>query len=102
MRFLVPSMIEMLIAADALATPSLRLLQYGAAPIHPHTTREVLKKIPQSSCCRLRPDRGSPITFLHPRGTTHCLAGHPELLESVGRAARAWSFASTMSMSGSR
>ena len=39
----VPAQIEMLLRADALALPSLRLLQYGASPIHPDTLREASK-----------------------------------------------------------
>ena len=42
----VPSVIETLLAADALAMPSMRVLAYGGSPIHPDTMRRIHATLP--------------------------------------------------------
>jgi acyl-CoA synthetase (AMP-forming)/AMP-acid ligase II len=85
----VPTMLEMLLDARALALRSLRVLQYGAAPIHPDTLRRTLAALPDVSLVNLfGQTEGSPITCL--TGDDHraiVTDGRDELLQSVGRAA---------------
>ncbi|MCW2947932.1 MAG: putative acyl-CoA synthetase, long-chain fatty acid:CoA ligase [Actinoallomurus sp.] len=84
---LVPSMIEMLLAEDALDAVGLRTLIYGAAPIRPDTLRRVLKVLPGVGLVNLfGQTEGSPITCLDPEDHVRAAAGSPELLASVGRA----------------
>jgi acyl-CoA synthetase (AMP-forming)/AMP-acid ligase II len=85
---LVPSMIEMLLAADALPLPKLRSVQYGAAPIHPDTLSAMLEALPGVSVWQFfGQTEGSPICALSPDDHRAALAGRPELLRSIGRAA---------------
>jgi acyl-CoA synthetase (AMP-forming)/AMP-acid ligase II len=84
----VPTMLELLLDAGALAFPSLRLLQYGAAPIHPETLRRTMEAAPGVDLVNLfGQTEGSPITCLgagdHRRIATE---GRVDLLGSVGRA----------------
>jgi acyl-CoA synthetase (AMP-forming)/AMP-acid ligase II len=85
----VPTMLEMLLDADALPLPALRILQYGAAPIHPDTLRRTLDALPAVGLVNLYGQtEGSPITCLGPedhRGIRD--EGREDLLLSVGRAA---------------
>jgi acyl-CoA synthetase (AMP-forming)/AMP-acid ligase II len=83
---LVPSMIEMLLAEGLLEPGTLRVLQYGAAPIHPDTLRRVLDVLPGVRLVNLfGQTEGSPITRLGP--ADHLRARRePHLLRSVGRA----------------
>ncbi|HEV7936323.1 MAG TPA: fatty acid--CoA ligase family protein [Actinomadura sp.] len=84
---LVPSMIEMLLAQDALDAVGLRTLIYGASPIRPDTLRRVLKVLPEVRLVNLfGQTEGSPITCLDPEDHLRAAAGAPELLASVGRA----------------
>jgi len=82
----VPTMLEMLLEADALALPDLRLLQYGASPIHPDTLRRVLETLPDVDLLNLYGQtEGSPITMINPEMHRRIVAeGRPELLTSVG------------------
>jgi acyl-CoA synthetase (AMP-forming)/AMP-acid ligase II len=83
---LVPSMIEMLLADDALDQVQLRTLIYGASPIRPETLALVLDKMPAVAMVNLfGQTEGSPITCLTPADHALASAGRPELLESVGR-----------------
>jgi len=83
---LVPSMIEMLLAAGALDAVPLRTLVYGASPIHPETLRRVLEVLPGVRMVNLfGQTEGSPITSLTPADHLRALNGRPELLRSVGR-----------------
>jgi acyl-CoA synthetase (AMP-forming)/AMP-acid ligase II len=83
---LVPSMLEMLLAADALGAGSLRVLQYGAAPIHPGTLRRLLEAVPGVRLVQLfGQTEGSPITCLSPEDHRRARR-EPHLLRSVGRA----------------
>jgi acyl-CoA synthetase (AMP-forming)/AMP-acid ligase II len=84
----VPTMLEVLLDAGALAFPSLRLLQYGAAPIHPDTLRRTMDAAPGVDLVNLfGQTEGSPITCLgaadHRRIASE---GRVDLLGSVGRA----------------
>ncbi|GAB2964322.1 AMP-binding protein [Amycolatopsis acidiphila] len=86
---LVPSMIEMLLTADALDTVPLRTLVYGASPIHPDTLRRVLEVLPGVRMVNLfGQTEGSPITSLTPADHLRALDGRPDLLRSVGRPVR--------------
>ena len=85
----VPTMLEVLLDAGVLALPTLRVLQYGAAPIHPATLRRVLATVPDVSLVNIYGQtEGSPITSLTPADHRRIAAeGRDDLLESVGRAA---------------
>jgi acyl-CoA synthetase (AMP-forming)/AMP-acid ligase II len=85
----VPTMLEMLLDADALALPALRILQYGAAPIHPDTLRRTLDALPAVGLVNLYGQtEGSPITCLGPEDHLRIREeGREDLLLSVGRAA---------------
>jgi acyl-CoA synthetase (AMP-forming)/AMP-acid ligase II len=84
----VPSVIETLLAADALAFPSLRVLAYGGSPIHPDTMRRVHATIPHVDLVELfGQTEGSPLTVLTAADHRAAVAGREELLNSVGRAA---------------
>jgi len=84
----VPTMIEMLLREDALALPTLPLLQYGAAPIHPETLRRAMEALPGVDFLDLYGQtEGSPITCLTPEDHVRAAAGREWLLQSVGRAA---------------
>jgi acyl-CoA synthetase (AMP-forming)/AMP-acid ligase II len=85
----VPTMLELLLDAGVLALPTLRVLQYGASPIHPDTLRRTLEALPHVRLVNLYGQtEGSPITCLsgddHGRIATE---GRLDLLASVGRAA---------------
>jgi acyl-CoA synthetase (AMP-forming)/AMP-acid ligase II len=83
---LVPSMIEMLLAADALDAVPLRTLIYGASPIHPETLRRVLSLLPGVRVVNLfGQTEGSPITCLTAEDHLRAADGRAELLHSVGR-----------------
>jgi acyl-CoA synthetase (AMP-forming)/AMP-acid ligase II len=84
----VPTMIEMLLREDALTVPTLQLLQYGAAPIHPETLRRAMEALPGVDFLDLYGQtEGSPITCLTPADHELAAAGREWLLQSVGRAA---------------
>ena len=68
--------------------PQLRSVQYGAAPIHPETLRTMLEALPGVEVWQFfGQTEGSPICALSPGDHRAALAGRPELLRSVGRAA---------------
>jgi acyl-CoA synthetase (AMP-forming)/AMP-acid ligase II len=84
----VPTMIELLLRERALALPSLRLLQYGAAPIHPETLRRAMAALPGVDFLTIYGQtEGSPITVLTPDDHRAAANGKEWLLQSVGRAA---------------
>jgi acyl-CoA synthetase (AMP-forming)/AMP-acid ligase II len=84
----VPSIIEMLLAADALRLPSLRVLAYGGSPIHPETMRRIQQTMPGVDLVELfGQTEGSPLTVLSADDHRAALAGRVEMLGSVGRAA---------------
>lgn len=84
----VPSVIETLLAADALALPSMRVLAYGGSPIHPDTMRRIQDTMPAVDLVQLfGQTEGSPLTALTADDHRKAMAGREELLRSVGRAA---------------
>ncbi len=84
----VPTMVEMLLRQDALPLRTLRVMQYGASPIHPDTLRTAMGQLPGAGFLTLYGQtEGSPITWLSPADHRLAAAGREELLASVGRAA---------------
>lgn len=84
----VPSMLEMLLEAGRLAQPRLRVLQYGGAPIRPEALRQTYRALPGVRMLNMfGQTEGSPLSVLTPQDHRDALAGRPELLLSVGRAA---------------
>ncbi len=84
----VPTMVEMLLRQDALPLRTLRVMQYGASPIHPDTLRTAMGQLPGTDFLTLYGQtEGSPITWLSPEDHRLAAAGRTELLASVGRAA---------------
>jgi acyl-CoA synthetase (AMP-forming)/AMP-acid ligase II len=82
----VPSVIEMLLAADALALPTLRMLGYGGAPMHPDTMRRIQLELPDVDCVELfGQTEGSPLTVLTAEDHRAAITGREGLLSSVGR-----------------
>jgi acyl-CoA synthetase (AMP-forming)/AMP-acid ligase II len=85
----VPTVLEMLLDADALALPDLRVLQYGASPIHPVTLQRTLDAIGSVQLVNIfGQTEGSPVSCL--TGDDHlriAREGRADLLTSVGRAA---------------
>lgn len=85
----VPTVLEILLDADALAIPTLRVLQYGASPIHPDTLRRTLAVVPDVRLVNIfGQTEGSPVACL--TGDDHrriAEEGRDDLLASVGRAA---------------
>jgi acyl-CoA synthetase (AMP-forming)/AMP-acid ligase II len=85
---LVPTMVETLLDEDALEMDTLRLLQYGAAPIHPDTLRRMMQMLPRARFGQIfGQTEGSPISCLTPADHVLAAAGRDDLLASVGRAA---------------
>ncbi len=83
---LIPTMIEMLLDADALRCESLRYLHYGGAPMRPPTIRRVLDVLPGVEVVNLYGQtEGSPLTFLSPEDHRQAIYDRPELLRSSGR-----------------
>jgi acyl-CoA synthetase (AMP-forming)/AMP-acid ligase II len=85
----VPTVLEMLLDAGVLGFDSLRVLQYGASPIHPDTLRRTLAAIPRVRLVNIYGQtEGSPITCLTPDDHDRIVRdGADHLLRSVGRAA---------------
>jgi acyl-CoA synthetase (AMP-forming)/AMP-acid ligase II len=84
----VPSVIEMLLSADALMLPSMKVFCYGGSPIHPDTMRRIQDMMPDVDFVELfGQTEGSPLTVLTPEDHRAAVAGQDELLKSVGRAA---------------
>jgi acyl-CoA synthetase (AMP-forming)/AMP-acid ligase II len=83
---LVPSMITMLLDADALHLHDLRTLIYGASPIAPATLSRVLDVLPGVGLVNIfGQTEGSPITCLTAEDHRRASAGATALLGSVGR-----------------
>jgi acyl-CoA synthetase (AMP-forming)/AMP-acid ligase II len=83
----VPSHLEMLLAARALHLDTLQRLHYGASPIHPDTLRAVLDALPGTAVEQLYGQtEGSPITLLTHADHVRGVGREPALLLSVGRA----------------
>ena len=79
---LVPTMIDLLLEAGALADAHPRVLQYGAAPMDPGTLADALKVLPDIEFVQVYGQTEvSPVTALSPADHAR-----PELLSTVGRA----------------
>ncbi|MFM2073043.1 MAG: hypothetical protein RLZZ623_3307 [Actinomycetota bacterium] len=84
---LVPTMIEMLLGADALADAAPGVLQYGAMPIHPDTLRAAMAALPATRMVQIfGQTEASPISVLGHDDHCRAIADRPDLLLSVGRA----------------
>jgi acyl-CoA synthetase (AMP-forming)/AMP-acid ligase II len=84
----VPTMVEMLLRRGALPLRTLRVMQYGASPIHPDTLSTAMAQLPGAGFLTLYGQtEGSPITWLSPEDHRLAAAGRTGLLASVGRAA---------------
>jgi acyl-CoA synthetase (AMP-forming)/AMP-acid ligase II len=84
----IPSVLEMLLAEDALHSSAIRRLAYGGAPIHPETMRRVQHVMPEIEFVNLfGQTEGSPLATLSPADHRAAISGHEHLLESVGRPA---------------
>jgi acyl-CoA synthetase (AMP-forming)/AMP-acid ligase II len=85
---LVPTMIDRLLGLGRLGDARPRVLQYGAAPIHPRTLREALAALPDAELLQVYGQTEmSPITQLTHADHLRALDHRPDLLGSVGRAA---------------
>jgi acyl-CoA synthetase (AMP-forming)/AMP-acid ligase II len=84
----VPAMLEMLLASGQAHHPALRVLQYGGAPIRAATLRATYAAMPGVRMLNMfGQTEGSPVSVLTAEDHREAVAGRPELLESVGRAA---------------
>ncbi|UGQ11249.1 fatty acid--CoA ligase family protein [Yinghuangia sp. ASG 101] len=85
---MVPSMLEMLHKAGEMRPAHWRVLQYGGAPIRPDTLRATYEAMPGVRMLNMfGQTEGSPISVLTPEDHREAVAGRPDLLLSVGRAA---------------
>jgi acyl-CoA synthetase (AMP-forming)/AMP-acid ligase II len=83
---LVPTMIEMLLDAGALADARPRVLQYGAMPIHPETLKATLVTLEGTRLLQVfGQTEASPIAFLSHDDHLRANEDRPDLLLSVGR-----------------
>lgn len=84
----VPTMIDLLLDGSALGDAAPRCLQYGGAPIHPDTLRVALDALPDTEFVQVfGQTEMTPFTCLTHADHQRALAGRPELLDTVGRAA---------------
>ena len=84
---LVPTMIEMVLAAGELTAVPMRMLVYGASPISPDTLGRVLAALPGVRLVNMfGQTEGSPITCLTAADHERAAAGEDRLLATVGRA----------------
>ena len=85
---LVPSIIEILLDADAFGLSTMEVIGYGGSPIHPNTMRRIQTVLPGVDFVNLfGQTEGSPLTVLTANDHRTAAAGREELLTSVGRAA---------------
>jgi acyl-CoA synthetase (AMP-forming)/AMP-acid ligase II len=83
---LVPTMIDILLDAGALADSQPRVLQYGASPIHPDTLTAALAELPHTRFVQIfGQTEVSPICVLGHDDHLAALDGRAELLQTVGR-----------------
>jgi acyl-CoA synthetase (AMP-forming)/AMP-acid ligase II len=86
---LVPTMIDILLAAGALADARPKVLQYGAMPIHPDTIRAAVETLPGTRLLQVfGQTEASPIAYLDHEDHLRAARDRPDLLLSVGRAVR--------------
>ncbi|MGE0878240.1 MAG: class I adenylate-forming enzyme family protein [Acidimicrobiia bacterium] len=85
----VPSMIEMLVSGGgSWFVPSLRILQYGGAAIHPDTLRGLLRDFPSLGLVGLYGQtEGTPLCVFSPADHRRAFAGEAHLFETAGRPA---------------
>jgi acyl-CoA synthetase (AMP-forming)/AMP-acid ligase II len=85
----IPTVLEMLLRQDALVLPDLKLLQYGASPIHPDTLRRVLAVMPGVDVINVYGQtEGAPLSCLSPEDHRAAADGDEILLKSIGKAVR--------------
>ena len=85
---LVPTMVELLLGSPGWRPPSLRLLQYGGAPIDPGTLAELVRAEPDLDVVALYGQtEGSPIAYLSAADHRDGADGNVEMLASAGRSA---------------
>lgn len=83
---LVPTMIDLLLDAGALADAHPRVLQYGASPIHPDTLAAALRALPHTQFIQIfGQTEVSPISCLTHQDHLLAMSGRLELLRTVGR-----------------
>ncbi|SNQ47174.1 Acyl-CoA synthetase, long-chain fatty acid:CoA ligase (fragment) [Frankia canadensis] len=83
---MIPPMIEMLLAADALPLPGLRTLTYGGSPIRPQTLARTVDVLPDVRITNLfGQTEGSPLCALTSADHDAIRAGDTDLLATVGR-----------------
>ncbi|MER7926110.1 class I adenylate-forming enzyme family protein [Streptomyces sp. NPDC096057] len=85
---MVPAMLETLLAAGQAHHGTLRVLQYGGAPVRPGTLRRTYEAMPGVRMLNMfGQTEGSPISVLTPEDHREAVAGRTDLLRSVGRPA---------------
>ncbi|MFI1034770.1 class I adenylate-forming enzyme family protein [Streptomyces sp. NPDC020951] len=85
---MVPAMLETLLSAGEARHETLRVLQYGGAPVRPGTLRRTYEAMPGVRMLNMfGQTEGSPISVLTPEDHREAIAGRTELLRSVGRPA---------------
>ena len=83
---LVPTMIDILLSAGALADVQPKALQYGASPIHPETLEAALRALPNTRFVQIfGQTEVSPICCLSHEDHMLAINGRPELLTTVGK-----------------
>lgn len=83
---LVPTMMDLLLEADALGDARPEVLQYGAMPVQPDTLRRVQAVLPDTRMVQIfGQTEVSPIACLAHDDHLRALRDRPELLTSVGR-----------------
>jgi acyl-CoA synthetase (AMP-forming)/AMP-acid ligase II len=84
----VPTMIEDMLGGGRLRLPSMRLLQYGGAPIRPETLAALLDQERELDVVALYGQtEGSPLASMSAEDHRRAVADRPGLLRSAGRAA---------------
>jgi acyl-CoA synthetase (AMP-forming)/AMP-acid ligase II len=84
---LVPTMVHMLLERKALRLDTLRILQYGAAPMPPDTLRRAMAELPGVTFVEIfGQTEGSPISCLTADDHLRAAGADEYLLASVGRA----------------
>ncbi|MBW8825232.1 MAG: long-chain fatty acid--CoA ligase [Acidobacteria bacterium] len=84
----VPTMVEDMLSSRSLRLPTMRVLQYGGAPIHPDTLVALLAAEPDLDVVSLYGQtEGSPIASLSAVDHRHAVTDAPHLLTAAGRPA---------------
>jgi acyl-CoA synthetase (AMP-forming)/AMP-acid ligase II len=86
---LVPTMIEILLAAGELRRGDVQVIHYGSAPIHPETLETVVRTMPDIGLVQMYGQtEGTPITCLTRQDHRDAVHRKPGLRLSVGRPVR--------------